>query len=86
MPEGEPLSLRLSALILFHQGISQEEALKTITINPARILGVDSRVGTLEEGKDADMVILKGDPLDLSSQITAVYINGRLIYKRNGAY
>ena len=85
MPEGEPLSLRLSALMLFHQGVSQEEALKTITINPARILGIDDRVGSLEEEKDGDFVILSGDPLDLSSQVIAVYINGQLIYKKNGS-
>jgi imidazolonepropionase-like amidohydrolase len=85
MPEGDPLSLRLSALMLFHQGISQEEALKTITIHPARILGIDDRVGAIEAGKDADLVILSGDPLDLSSQVKAVYIDGRLVYKRNGS-
>jgi imidazolonepropionase-like amidohydrolase len=81
MPEGNPWGLRFSALLLVHQGISQEEALKTITINPAQILGVDHAVGSLEEGKDADMVILTGEPLDLSSQIIAVYVNGRPVFE-----
>jgi imidazolonepropionase-like amidohydrolase len=81
MPEGEPWGLRFSALLLVHQGVSQEEALKTITINPARILGVDNAVGSLEEGKDADMVILSGEPLDLSSRIVAVYVNGRPVFE-----
>jgi imidazolonepropionase-like amidohydrolase len=79
MPEGEALGLRTSALLLCHQGIPQEEALKTITLYPARILGVDNAVGSLEEGKDADFVVFSGEPLDLSSKIVAVYLNGRAI-------
>jgi imidazolonepropionase-like amidohydrolase len=84
LPEGEPLGLRTSALRLCHQGISQEEALKTITLFPAQILGVADSVGSLEEGKDADFVVLSGEPLDLSSKILAVYSNGRLISKGQG--
>jgi imidazolonepropionase-like amidohydrolase len=81
MPEGEPWGLRFSALLLVHQGVSQEEALKTITINPAQILGVDRAVGSLKEGKDADMVILSGEPLDLSSRVIAVYVNGQPVFE-----
>jgi imidazolonepropionase-like amidohydrolase len=79
MPEGEALGLRTAAFLLCHQGISQEEALKTITLYPARILGVGDSVGSLEEGKDADFVVFSGEPLDLSSRILAVYSNGRAI-------
>lgn len=82
MPEGEALGLRLSALLLYHQGISQEEALRTITLFPAQIFGVEDSVGSLEEGKDADIVVLSGEPLDLSSKIVAVYSNGQLIFKK----
>jgi len=82
MPEAGPLSLRLSALMLFHQGISQEEALKTITCNPAQILGVADSVGSIEEGKDADFVVLEGEPLDLRSRIIAVYVNGLALFER----
>jgi Amidohydrolase family len=78
MPEGRPLDLRYSALALCRLGVTQEEALKTITIFPARILGVGERVGSIEEGKDADLVVLSGDPLDLGARISAVYIDGRL--------
>ena len=76
MPESDPWSLRLSALMLFHQGISQQEALKTITLTPAQILGVADSVGSIEEGKQADFVVLEGEPLDLGSRIVAVYVNG----------
>lgn len=82
MPEGEPLWLRLSALMLYHQNISQEEALKTITLNPARILGVADSVGSIEVGKDADLVVFLGEPLDLRSKIEAVYINGRNVFEK----
>jgi imidazolonepropionase-like amidohydrolase len=80
MPETDPWSLRLSALLLCHQGISQQEALKTITLTPAQILGVGDLVGSIEEGKHADFVILEGEPLDLGSRILAVYVNGREVF------
>lgn len=79
-PEGEPLGLRFSALLLCYQGISQEEALKTITLFPAQILGVVDSVGSIEEGKDADFVVFSGEPLDLSSRIEAVYSNGHAVF------
>jgi imidazolonepropionase-like amidohydrolase len=82
IPETGPLSLRLSALFLYHRGISQLEALKTITIVPARILGVADSVGSIEEGKHADFVVLDGKPLDLGSRIVAVYVNGREVFLR----
>jgi len=81
-PEAAPLSLRLSALALFRLGLPQEEALKTITIQPARILGVADSLGSLEEGKDADLVIFGGEPLDLRSPVEAVYINGRAVFEK----
>ncbi len=83
MPEGEASGLRTSALLLFHQGISQDEALKTITLYPAQILGVADSVGSLEEGKDADFIVFSGEPLDLSANVVAVYSNGRLVHKQN---
>jgi len=81
MPEADPLSLRLSALMLYHQGLTQQEALKTITLIPAQILGVADSVGSIEEGKHADFVVLEGEPLDLGSRIIAVYVNGRTVFQ-----
>ena len=82
MPESDALGLRFSALLLYQQGTSQEEALKTITLHPAQILGVAGSVGSIEAGKDADFVVLSGEPLDLGSEILAVYSGGDLIYKK----
>jgi hypothetical protein len=59
-------------------GLSKEEALSAITLNAAKILGIDDRTGTLEKGKDANIVISTGDILDMkSSTITQAYIQGR---------
>jgi imidazolonepropionase-like amidohydrolase len=83
MPETGPLSLRFSALMLYHQGFSQQEALKTITLTPAEILGVENFVGSIEEGKHADFLVLEGEPLDLGSRIVAVYVNGIPVVDRD---
>lgn len=59
-----------------------EEALSTITINAAEILGVSDRIGSIEEGKDADIVILDGNPLDLYTNTLYTIINGEIVYKK----
>jgi imidazolonepropionase-like amidohydrolase len=61
-------------------GMSKEEALSSITLNAARILGIADKTGSLEVGKDANIVISEGDILDMKSSIvTQVYIQGRTI-------
>jgi imidazolonepropionase-like amidohydrolase len=58
-------------------GLTQEEALAAITINAARILGISDRVGSLEKGKDADLALFDGDPLEYTTHCTGVLISGR---------
>jgi imidazolonepropionase-like amidohydrolase len=58
-------------------GLPWLEAVKAITLNPARIYGMDKSVGTLEAGKDADLVVWSGDPLELTSFADAVFIRGK---------
>ncbi len=61
-------------------GLSREEALQAITLDAARILGIDSTTGSIEAGKDANLVISSGDLLDMKThQVTAAYIQGRSI-------
>ena len=55
------------------------EALKAITINPAKHIGIADRVGSLEVGKDADIVLCDGDPMVSDTYVKAVYIDGTLI-------
>lgn len=67
------------AALAIKEGLDPKEALKAITINPAEILGVDDRVGSIEVDKDADLVIYNGDPLDITSTIDKVFINGNIV-------
>jgi imidazolonepropionase-like amidohydrolase len=74
------------AAFAFKHGLSEDAALRAVTIDAARVLGVENRVGSLEAGKDADLVILRGHPLLVASVPEAVIINGRLAYlRRDGA-
>ena len=57
--------------------MNRDEALKALTINAAEILGVADRVGSLEAGKDANLFISKGDPLEVKTPLTNVFINGK---------
>lgn len=74
-------NLPVYAALSVRSGMDEMEALKAITINPAEILGIDDRVGSIETGKDADLVIFNGDPLDIKSEVEMVFINGKLIEK-----
>ena len=76
--------LSFQASMSAHYGLDDREALKGITINSARALGIDDRVGSLEVGKDADIVIKKGSLLDHTSPVDMVLINGKIIYRRKG--
>lgn len=58
------------------------EALKAITINAAEHLGLQDRVGSLEEGKDADIVITEGSPLTLEGKVKYVLIDGRIVVEK----
>jgi len=58
-------------------GLTREEALRCVTINPAEILGIQNRVGSLEAGKDADIVVWSGHPFDFYSTVEKVFINGK---------
>ena len=58
-------------------GLDRDEALKALTINAAEILGVADRIGSLEAGKDANLFIAKGDPLEIRTEITHVVIAGK---------
>ena len=61
--------------------MQQEEALKAITINPAKILGLDKRIGSIEEGKDADIIICDSSLLDTQNIIRYTIINGEIAYQ-----
>ena len=74
--------LPLCAALAVKAGMNREEAFRALTVNPARALGIDDRVGSLEEGKDADIVLWNGDPLEFNSEVMYTIINGEVVYKR----
>jgi len=76
--------LSFQASMSAHFGLDDRDALKGITINSARALGVDDRVGSLEVGKDADIAIKKGSLLDHTAPVDMVLINGKIVYQRKG--
>ncbi|MGI8667365.1 MAG: amidohydrolase [Jatrophihabitans sp.] len=69
------------ATFAVREGMSRTDALRSITINPARILGFDDRVGSLARGKDGDVVIWSGDPLDVLQRAERVFIGGHEVYR-----
>ena len=69
------------ASLAVKEGLDPVTALRAVTINPARIIGVDDRIGSLTAGKDADLVIWSGDPLDVMSRAERAYLDGREIYR-----
>jgi imidazolonepropionase-like amidohydrolase len=76
--------LSLCAGLAHNAGLNEIDALKAITINSAQITGIQDRVGSIETGKDADIVIFDGNPIkDLDYHTYATIINGKIIYKRD---
>ena len=73
-------ALRIEAALAIKEGLPKDIALKAITIHPAEIAGVSDRVGSIREGRDADLVIYDGDPFDLKTKIEQVLVNGNFIY------
>lgn len=75
--------LNYQAALCVRNGIPRQTALEAITINPAKMLGLEDRLGSLEVGKAGNIVVLSGDPLDFSSWVEHVYIDGILAYDRD---
>lgn len=63
-------------------GMAEAEALAAITLEPAKLLGVDDLVGSIEVGKDADLVVLTGDPLDITTWVERTIVAGEVVYDR----
>jgi len=82
-PSDETITdLQFIAGYAISQGLSSDEALRAITIAPAEILGVADRVGSIEKGKDADLVILTGEPFKIQSIVDRTLIDGKVVYTR----
>jgi imidazolonepropionase-like amidohydrolase len=81
-PAGTGKWLLIDAAIAAGYGMSDDQVLKAVTLVPAQILGVANRVGSLEVGKDADVIVLDGPPLSIKTWVRRVYVNGELVHTR----
>lgn len=77
--------LPLCASLAAKEGLGKKQALRAITVNAAKICRVDGRLGTLEAGKDADIAIFSGSPLDIDSSAVYTVINGCIVWKNEQA-
>jgi imidazolonepropionase-like amidohydrolase len=75
-------TLGVEAAKLVGTGLDPARALETITLDPARMLGVERWVGSITPGKHADLVLHTGDPLDVTSVVQQVWIDGQSVYRR----
>lgn len=74
--------LNIDAAKLVKYGMPEDEALKTITINPAWQLGIDNKTGSIEVGKDADLAIWSGHPFSVYSRVDITFVDGELLFDR----
>lgn len=79
LPNGGPNGLRISAAVATRAGMSPIAARRALSTTPAELLGVERRFGSIERGRDADIVVWSGDPLDLTSRVLAVFVAGQRI-------
>ena len=74
--DADPSTLRTGAGLLVRYGLEHAAALRALTLDAAKIIGVDTRLGSLEVGKDADLVVFDGDPLSPTTKVKAVMVGG----------
>jgi len=85
IPGRDLLTLPLEAAFAVRGGLDEQTALEAITLHAAEILGVADRVGSLQEGKDADLIILDGHPFDYKTFVETTIVNGRVLYEKDKA-
>lgn len=73
---------QIDAAFAVRGGLDNRKALRTLTLDAAKILGVDARIGSLQAGKDADVLILDGDPLHYATFVTTALVNGKVVYEK----
>src|SRR5262249_40873923 len=73
----------IDAAFAVRGGMDNRKALRTLTLDAARILGVERRIGSLEPGKDADILILDGDPLHYRTFVQTAIVNGKVVYEKD---
>ncbi len=80
VPSGSTDTVRAQVAELVRSGLPHDDAIRALTINPARVAGVDDRLGTIEVGKQADLIFLDSDPLDGLSRVIRTMIRGETVW------
>ena len=83
-PATDAHDLRTSAALAVGAGMDETIALRALTLDGAAMIGVAGRVGSIEIGKDADLLVIAGDPLDISAPVELVVLEGNIIHEREG--
>ena len=79
-PVTESRFLLRTAAITVRGGLSADLALKAVTLDPAQALHLDQQIGSLEKGKDADFVVLSGEPFSVYTRVLETYIDGKQVF------
>src|SRR5204863_6804282 len=74
---------QIDAAFAVRGGLENRKALRTITLDAARCIGADARIGSIEKGKDADVLILDGDPLHYRTFVETALVNGKVVYEKD---
>ncbi len=77
------MNLPLEAAFGIRGGLDEQTALESITITAAEMCGVDHRLGSIEPGKDADLIVLDGDPFDYRTFVDLTFVDGKLMYEKD---
>ncbi|NJD18682.1 MAG: amidohydrolase family protein, partial [Gemmatimonadetes bacterium] len=82
---GGQQNLRHLAILAVRYGMKEEDALRAVTLRPAEAMDLEDRIGSIEPGKDADLVLLDGEPFELLTSVEKVVIDGKVEYERPSA-
>ena len=73
----------IDAAFAVRGGLDNRKALRTLTLDAAKMIGLDARIGSIEKGKDADILILDGDPLHYKTFVETAIVNGKIVYEKD---
>jgi imidazolonepropionase-like amidohydrolase len=77
-------NLALEMALAIREGLSVADAVRAVTIMPAKVLGLDHKLGSIEAGKEADLVVWDGEPVELTTRVQQTFVGGEVVYSKEG--